>query len=74
MGMALASGMDVQAARAYVGQVVEGERSALAACRLAEKMTIEMPITQAVQALLAGNISAHEAVKGLLLRPEKEEY
>jgi len=73
MGQALAAGMDVAAARAHVGQVVEGERSALAACRLSEKMNIEMPITQSVQALLSGHISAQEAVQQLLMRPEKNE-
>jgi len=73
MGMALASGMDVDAARIHVGQVVEGERSALAACRLAESMHIDMPISQSVQALLSGQISPKEAVQTLLSRPEKNE-
>ncbi|MDQ6955976.1 MAG: NAD(P)H-dependent glycerol-3-phosphate dehydrogenase [Mariprofundaceae bacterium] len=73
MGIALASGMDVNAARAHVGQVVEGERSALAACRLAGKMGIDMPISQGVQALLSGKISPQEAVLTLLSRPEKNE-
>ncbi|PCI43040.1 MAG: glycerol-3-phosphate dehydrogenase [Proteobacteria bacterium] len=73
MGIALASGMDTNAARAHVGQVVEGERSALAACRLAEKMGIDMPISQAVQALLSGKISAQAVVQALLARPEKNE-
>jgi len=73
MGIALASGMDVHAARTHVGQVVEGERSALAACRLAEKMGIDMPISQGVQALLSGKISPQAAVQTLLSRPEKNE-
>jgi len=73
MGIALASGMDANAARAHVGQVVEGERSALAACRLAESMGIDMPISQGVQALLSGKISAQTAVQRLLSRPEKNE-
>lgn len=73
MGIALASGMDIDAARAHVGQVVEGERSALAACRLAESMGIDMPISQGVQALLSGKISPQTAVQALLSRPEKNE-
>jgi len=73
MGQALASGMDVEQARAHVGQVVEGERSALAACRLSQKMNIDMPITQSVQGLLSGQLSAQEAVQQLLMRPEKNE-
>ena len=74
MGIALASGMDVHAARQHVGQVVEGERSALAACRLATKMNIDMPITTTVQSLLSGDISPQAAVQSLLARPEKHEY
>ncbi|MDQ6954037.1 MAG: NAD(P)H-dependent glycerol-3-phosphate dehydrogenase [Mariprofundaceae bacterium] len=73
MGMALASGMDVNAARMHVGQVVEGERSALAACRLAKNMGIDMPITQGVQALLSGKVSPQQVVQTLLARPEKNE-
>jgi len=73
MGIALASGMDIDAARSHVGQVVEGERSALAACRLAESMGIDMPISQAVQALLSGKISPQTVVQALLSRPEKNE-
>jgi len=73
MGIALAAGMDTDTARAHVGQVVEGERSALAACRLAESMHIDMPISQGVQALLSGKISPQAAVKTLLARPEKNE-
>ncbi|MDX8397111.1 MAG: NAD(P)H-dependent glycerol-3-phosphate dehydrogenase [Mariprofundaceae bacterium] len=73
MGIALASGLDVEAARIHVGQVVEGERSALAACKLAEKMNIDMPISQGVNALLCGKISPQQAVKTLLARPQKDE-
>ncbi|MDQ6994046.1 MAG: NAD(P)H-dependent glycerol-3-phosphate dehydrogenase [Mariprofundaceae bacterium] len=73
MGQALASGMDVAQARAHVGQVVEGERSALAACRLSKKMNIDMPITESVQGLLSGQLSAQEAVQQLLMRPQKHE-
>jgi len=73
MGIALASGMNTNAARAHVGQVVEGERSALAACRLAKSMKIDMPISQGVQALLSGEISPQTAVQALLARPEKNE-
>jgi len=73
MGMALASGMGIHEARSHVGQVVEGERSALAACHLANNMGIDMPITQAVQALLSGNISPQDVVQSLLSRPEKNE-
>ncbi len=74
MGMALASGMSVDAARAHVGQVVEGEKTAIAACKLAQKHGIEMPISQTVAAILQGEIKPDQAVSQLLSRPEKHEH
>lgn len=73
MGMALAQGMDVDSARSYVGQVVEGERSTLAACKMAEKLNIDMPIARSVNAVLQGSISPKNAVQQLLARPERSE-
>ena len=73
MGMALASGMSVAAARAHVGQVVEGERSAPAACHLAERMGVDMPISRCVLALLQEQITAKEGLAQLLRRPTKHE-
>ena len=73
MGMALAGGMSVEAARNHVGQIVEGEKTAIAACKLAEKHNIEMPIAQSVRAVLQGELEASEAVSRLLARPQKSE-
>ena len=73
MGIALAHGMSVDAARAHVGQVVEGEKTAIAACKLAEKYGVEMPIAQTVSALLLGQVNPSQAVTQLLARPEKHE-
>ena len=74
MGMALAGGMSVDAARAHVGQVVEGEKTAIAACKLAQKHGIEMPISATVADILQGKINPAQAVKHLLSRPEKHEH
>ncbi|MDX8388103.1 MAG: NAD(P)H-dependent glycerol-3-phosphate dehydrogenase [Ghiorsea sp.] len=73
MGMALASGMSVDAARKHVGQVVEGEKTAAAAVLLAKRYDIDMPITQMVHAVLSGSISSERAVEFLLARPERTE-
>ena len=73
MGMALASGMSVDEARAHVGQVVEGEKTAIAACRLAEQHGIEMPISEIVRSVLQDEIRPDQAVSQLLNRPEKSE-
>lgn len=74
MGMALADGMSVDAARTHVGQVVEGEKTAIAACKLAKKHGIEMPISETVAAILEGKINPAQAVSQLLSRPEKHEH
>jgi len=73
MGMALASGLSVEKARAYVGQVVEGEKTAAAAVQLAKKYDIEMPITQIVHQILVGEVTTKNAVMLLLERPERHE-
>jgi len=74
MGMALAHGMGVDEARAHVGQVVEGEKTAIAACRLAEQYGIEMPISEIVRAVLQEQIRPDQAVSQLLNRPQKSEH
>jgi len=74
MGMALAAGMSVDEARTHVGQVVEGEKTAIAACRLAEKHGIEMPISEIVRSVLQGEIKPDQAVAQLLKRPQKPEH
>ncbi|MBF0282738.1 MAG: NAD(P)-dependent glycerol-3-phosphate dehydrogenase [Zetaproteobacteria bacterium] len=73
MGMALAHGMSVDAARQHVGQVVEGEMAAHIALSLARAHQIEMPITEAVCRLLIGELTAKEAVGILLERPSATE-
>jgi len=73
MGMALASGLSVEKARTYVGQVVDGEKTAAAAVQLAKKYNIEMPITQIVNQILVGEVTTKNAVMLLLERPERHE-
>ncbi len=73
MGMALAQEMSVDEARSHVGQVVEGEKTAIATCKLAKKYAIEMPISETVCAILRGEVKPGEAVTRLLARPEKHE-
>jgi len=73
MGMALASGRNADEARKYVGQVVEGEKTATAAVQLAKKHHIEMPITQAVYNVLNGSESPQQALQSLLDRPQRHE-
>ena len=66
--------MRVNEARAHVGQVVEGEKTTIAACKLAQQHGIEMPISEIVRSVLEEKIRPDQAVARLLNRPEKSEY
>ncbi|MDX8390609.1 MAG: NAD(P)H-dependent glycerol-3-phosphate dehydrogenase [Mariprofundaceae bacterium] len=73
MGLALAKGMDRNAARNHIGQTVEGEHTAAAACKLAARHHVDMPICHIVQCILQQEISPQDGVKQLLARPERRE-
>ncbi|MDQ7004622.1 MAG: NAD(P)H-dependent glycerol-3-phosphate dehydrogenase [Ghiorsea sp.] len=73
MGVALASGLSVEKAREYVGQVVEGEKTAAAAVQLAQKYQVDMPITQMTYAVLQSQISPNQALQTLMERPQRHE-
>jgi glycerol-3-phosphate dehydrogenase (NAD(P)+) len=73
LGMALARGKPLDQALQEIGQVVEGVRTAAAALRLAAKHGVELPITEAVQAVLTGNMRPDEAAFELMARPIKDE-
>jgi glycerol-3-phosphate dehydrogenase (NAD(P)+) len=73
MGLLLAQGKSVDEATQEIQQVVEGVRAAPEVLRLARRYDVEMPITEAVSAVLAGTMSALEAVRALATRPAKHE-
>jgi glycerol-3-phosphate dehydrogenase (NAD(P)+) len=54
-------------------EVAEGVPTARAAADLARRNAVEMPITFAVEAILAGRLAAHEAVPALMTRELKDE-
>lgn len=72
-GMLIGRGMDVEAARREVGQVVEGINALPAACRLARKCRVEMPIVTAVDDILSGRLAAGDALAALMGRQLKQE-
>ena len=55
------------------GLTVEGAATAQAAARLAERIGVDLPVTRAVEGLVAGRITVAEALNALLSRPLKEE-
>ncbi len=73
MGLALAKGQSADTARAEIGQVVEGVRTAAEVVKIAAKHAIEMPITDQVNNVLTGKITPKAAVQTLLARDPKAE-
>ena len=72
-GMLIGRGMDVETAKKEVGQVVEGINALPAACRLAKKYKVEMPIVEVVAAILSGRLAAGDALAALMGRQLKPE-
>ena len=73
MGLLLATGRSVKDAQAEIRQVVEGVRVAPEVLRLARKHGIEMPISEQVVRVLAGEIKPVDAVRALATRPPRAE-
>ena len=73
MGLLLAKGKSVADAQAEIRQVVEGVRVAPEVMRLARKHKVDMPISEQVVRVLAGEIKAVDAVRALATRPPRPE-
>ena len=73
MGLLLAQGKSVPEAIAEIQQVVEGVKAAPEVLRLAQKLGVEMPITEAITAVLRGEITPVQAVMQLATRPARVE-
>jgi len=73
VGLALAAGKTLPQILAELGHVAEGVSTAREVTVLAGRLGIEMPITQAVDAILHSGVSAAAAVEQLLLRDPKSE-
>jgi glycerol-3-phosphate dehydrogenase (NAD(P)+) len=71
VGQGLGRGLSV--ADASAGLVAEGVRTTLAACALAEREGIEMPIARQMKAVLYGGKPPREALDELMLRSLKRE-
>lgn len=75
VGLALGQGRKLPEILEELGEVAEGVRTTYAACRLAERIGVELPIADAVRSLLDGEVDPREGVSQLLtrqLRSEKE--
>ncbi len=72
-GLALARGEGVEAAKASIGQAVEGIKSAKAAYELSHQHGIDMPIVDQVYDIIYKDKNPRQAVLDLLNREQKEE-
>jgi len=70
-GVALGEGKSVDAASG--GKLVEGAFTAQVLREVARQKAVDMPITEAVAAVLEGKLSVQDAIDRLLTRPFKAE-
>ncbi len=73
MGLALASGKTVEQTSEEIGQVVEGVKAAKAVYDVAQKLDVEMPISEQVYKMLYEGVSMEDAVEALMSRPIGDE-
>lgn len=72
-GILIGEGMKPSEATKQIGMVVEGMYTTEAAYQLAQKVGVEMPITEQIYQVINENIDAREAVKSLMTRQKKHE-
>ncbi len=72
-GVLIGQGVAVEEAVKQVGMVVEGINALPAAMRLAKKHGVEMPIVEAVDAVVNGNADVSMAIQTLMSRELKSE-
>lgn len=73
VGLELAKGRSLQDILSGLGHVAEGVRSAREVARLATSKGIDMPVSDAVNAVLEGRLTPAAAVERLLSRDPKQE-
>jgi len=73
VGLALGRGEALEDVIGRMNEVAEGVRTTSAACALAKRMGVEMPIAQDVQRVLGGQAEPAEAIAGLMSRQLRNE-
>jgi len=73
VGFELARGKSLKEILGDIGHVAEGVRSAKAVARIAAQRGVDMPVSDAVNAVLAGELAPAAAVERLLARELKME-
>ncbi len=73
VGLELGRGRSLAEITEGMNQVAEGVRTTFAVCQLADRLEVDMPIAQAVRAVLEGKATAIEAGRVLMSRQLKTE-
>ncbi len=73
LGRAVAEGMTTAQALQSLGQVAEGYPTALVAQSLSAQLGVEMPLLNAIAAILRGERALRDALESLMTRPPKGE-
>jgi len=74
VGLAIATGKPLSDILAGLGHVAEGVSTASEVAQLRRRLGVDMPICAGVDALLRGDVTAHDAVERLLARDPKQEW
>ncbi len=74
LGFALGRGQSLSDAIREIGQVVESVQTSDEVMRQAEQNGVELPISEAVRAVLREEITPYAGMKALLAREQKPEY
>jgi len=74
LGLALGQGRSLAEAVSAIGQVVESVQTADEVMRLAGRHAVELPIAEAVHAVLHGQLTPAQGLRQLLAREQKSEY
>jgi len=72
--LSLGQGQSLAEAVSAIGQVVESVQTADEVMRLAGRHAVELPIAEAVHAVLHGQLTPAEGLRQLLAREQKSEY
>jgi glycerol-3-phosphate dehydrogenase (NAD(P)+) len=72
-GILIGKGVSVKDATEQVGMVVEGLNALPAAVKLSQKYNVQMPIIEAVNAVVTGRINVSDVVRLLMSRDLKSE-
>jgi len=74
VGKRLGQGESLEDILSSMSEVAEGVPTAIAAQKLAAQYALDLPIIEAVAAVVQGAVSPKEAVEGLLARPMSDEF